>query len=597
MPIPTIALFALALALAGQADSAPPELPEGDTEEETSSANRGEAEEGATEAADRGEHRSAPAGDPRTVVEPAPAGTDATEKPAIVEQEKEAVTADDFFQFSDFVDTRVTFALSNVNVFAGPGERITPTSGYRIGIDRNFNLFLENVNTRFSGFESLSHLVLYKKLGGFWELWDTEAAIAALVLADTDTGRFSFFDSGTYLRVIRKLEEGSEEKVGSVDLTAWPVSADRFRLGYTYIISWGGTAIFPGKLQTTSITEGAVPGFRLRYRSPEGKIYAFAGFKSALLLSRQPGEMAGEQVPNYGVLAGGGADLAGAIVLEANGGFFQKGTQERPGLEGQRIHAYGVSSRITLYQGVRTRQSTDFRLYRNDPTEAGGEYLLYQPYKPGMGFSIAAEANLLAQNLEDPDRFASEKVVSAVAAGLAAIAKLDALTLRLDGFYQSANFILFNVPGFVPFQAISAGAETTPEFFVSGTIEYVIDELKLRPSLAVGVKVPATYKGEVLADQGNRLGGASPGEVRTQVIVDETTRIVLPPGSGATPIIGSVLKIPLALSKSMAVSAESRFELNDNQPRLAQDNELGEVTYVFDDPYRLSLALVLQARW
>lgn len=593
MPKP-ILIAALLLAAQTTTDPKKDELPEGEQDEAQAT-----GAEGAPAPADAAPALDPPAEtpaivDPRPQPEEPPPGAagEAKSPPA---DEQLLPEADDFFHFSDFVDTRVTFALSNVNLFAGPGERITTTSGYRIGVDKNFNLFLENVNTRFSGFESLSHIVLYKKLPGFWKNWETEAALAALVLADTDSGKFSFFDSGTYLRIIRKMGDGAEEKEGSIDLTAWPVSADRFRLGYTYIISWGGTAIFPGKLQSSSITEGAVPGLRLRWRAPGGKSYAFAGFKSALLLSRQAGEMAGEQVPNYGLLAGGGHDIGDSFLIEANGGFFQKGTQERPGLEGRRILAYGVSARATLYQGYVSRQSNDFRLYRNDPTDPV-DYLLYRDYKPGTGFSLAAEGSFLMQNLEDPDRFASEKLVPAFSAGLVGVAKLDEVTLRLDAFFQGADFILFNVPGFTPFQAIPAGSTTTPEFFLAGTVEYVIDDLKLRPSFSAGMKVPATYKGQILEQQGN-IGGASVGEVRTQVIVDETTRIVLPPDTSATPIFGFVFKLPLALSRSTAIAAEARFELNDNQPRLAQDNELGLVTYLFDEPYRLSLGLVLQSRW
>lgn len=504
--------------------------------------------------------------------------------------------SEDFFQFTDFVDNRVTFAISNVNIFAGPGDRTTPTSGYRIGVDRNLNLFLENVNTRFTGYETLSHLVLYKKLPAFWVNWETEVALAALVLADTDTGRISLFDSGTYLRLIRKFDDGKEEKVGSIDLTAWPVSSDRFRLGYTYLISWGGTAIFPGKLQSSSITEGAVPGARIRWRAPNGEQYAYLGFKSALLLSRQVGKKSGEQVPNYGVLAGAGTDIGGTAFAEVNGGYFQKGVQERPGLEGQRIQAIGISARATIYQGQSRAQSSDLRLYRNDPTDPV-DYLSYQDYKPGIGFAISAEGTFLSQNLEDPDQFGSEKLVPALAAGLVGTAKIDELTLRLDAFFQSANFILFNVPGFVPFQATPTGSTTTPEFFLAGTLGYVVDELKLSPSISVGVKVPATYHGEVLDAQGQMLGGANPGEVRTQVIVDETNRIVLPPGKGAVPIIGAVVKVPLAISRSTAVAFEARFELNDNQPRLVRDSELRHTVYEFDDPYRLALGLVLQSRW
>ncbi len=529
------------------------------------------------------------------------AQTPATPEPAKptadkLEEDTPRVRADDFFQMSDFVDTRVTFALSNVNLFASPGERTTQTSGYRIGVDPNFNLFLENVNTRFTGFESLSHIVLHKKIPAFWPRWETEAALAALILADTNSGQFRFFDSGTYLRVIRKLGDGEESKVGSIDLTAWPVSADRFRLGYTFIISWGGTAIFPGKLQSSSITEGAVPGLRLRWRAADGKAYAFAGFKSALLLSREPGVMAGEQIPNYGLLAGGGVDLFDHLVLETNGGFFQKGTQERPGVEGRRIDAYGISGRVTVYDGDKPASSNDFRLYRNDPANPDN-YNIYKPYKSRRGFSAALEGSVLFQNLEDPDLFGSERIVSAASAGLVAQAQLDEWLFRADAFFQSADFILFNVPGFVPFQATPSAASTSSEFFAALTVQRFFEDLHLRPKLSFGIKMPATYQGAVLSDQVQTVGGARPGDIRTQVIVDETTRIVLPPETSATPIFGIFADIPLALSETMAVAGQIRVELNDNQPRIAQDNERGEITFIFDDPVRLSLGLVLQSRW
>jgi hypothetical protein len=532
---------------------------------------------------------------PQTPTAPAPAEA-AAEKPAEAGSNTAGgMKATNFFDNSDFIDTRVTFALSNVNVLAGPGERATPTSGYRIGIDPGFNLFLENVNTRFSGYETLSQLVLYKKIPGFWDRWETEAALAARVSANTDTGQLSFFDAGTYLRVIRKLGDGKEEDTGSIDLTAFPVSSDRFRLGYTYLISWGGTTIFPGKL-AGRISEGAVPGARLRWRAPKGTAYAFVGFKTALILSRDAGVRAGEQVPNYGLLAGAGGTLFDSLILEANGGIFQKGTQERPGLEGNRISAFGASGRITYFQGTPPASSADYKLVRNDPN-APENYDLFKPYKPGVGWYASLEGTVLTQNLEDADAFASEKLVPAVAAGLVGSYKHDELTVRFDGFYQSADFILFDVPGFVPFQATPGVASTTGELFAAVSASYWLEGLNMNPVVSVGVKVPATYQGKVLEGQGGNVGGAQPGDVRTQIIVDNRTRVVLPPDTDATPIIGMMLKLPLYLSSSTAVSFESRVEINDNQPRLGQDNERGEITYLFDEPLRLSLALVLQSRW
>jgi len=544
----------------------------------------------------------AAAEEPAEVAEPAeveapPEIDEAKEEAQEVEKDADVnLRSDDFFHFSDFADTRVTFSLSNVDVFASPGDRTTPPSGYRIGIDGDYNLFLENINTRFSGFESLSHIVVHKKVASFFTYWETEIALAALMLADTGSGQFRFFDSGTYVRLIRKLGDGPESEVGSIDLTAWPVSADRYRLGYTYLISWGGTSIFPGKLQSSSITEGAVPGFRLRWRGPGGKSYAHAGFKTSLLLSRTPGSMAGELVPNYGLLAGVGFDIADMIVLEANGGYFQKGTQERPGLEGSEIAAYGASARATIYFGSKPSNSADFRLYRNDPTDPNN-FNLWKGYKPGTGFSVSVEGNYLAQNLEDPDNFGSERIVPAIAAGLVAKAKLDALGLRLDAFFQNTDFILFNVPGFVPFQATPELASTTPDIFAAATIDYFLDSLHMRPMISLGVKIPATYRGVVPEDQGPMVGGARPGERRTQVIVDEPRRTVLPPNTDATPIFAALLRVPVALSPVLALSAEVLFELDDNKPRIAQDNERGEVTYIFDPPQRLGFSLSLQSRW
>jgi hypothetical protein len=89
----------------------------------------------------------------------------------------------------------------------------------------------------------------------------------------------------------------------------------------------------------------------------------------------------------------------------------------------------------------------------------------------------------------------------------------------------------------------------------------------------------------------------TPGEVRMQIIVDDTTRVILPAKSEATPIIGAVLKAPFSISQSTVVSGELRMEINDNQPRTRKDNERGEITTFFDSPFRLSAALLLQSRW
>ena len=69
----------------------------------------------------------------------------------------------------DAMDTRLSFVFSENNFFAGPGETQVNSPGFGIGADKSNTLFFDNYDTRFSGFETLSHLVLYKKLPSFFE--------------------------------------------------------------------------------------------------------------------------------------------------------------------------------------------------------------------------------------------------------------------------------------------------------------------------------------------------------------------------------------------------------------------------------------------
>ncbi|MCK6545347.1 hypothetical protein L6R52_05720 [Myxococcota bacterium] len=62
-------------------------------------------------------------------------------------------------------------------------------------------------------------------------------------------------------------------------------------------------------------------------------------------------------------------------------------------------------------------------------------------------------------------------------------------------------------------------------------------------------------------------------------------------------MLGLLLELPIAIADEVTLAAELRWARDPNQPRLTQDVELGEVTYTFDAPDRLGLAVVLRARW
>src|SRR6185369_2858770 len=65
----------------------------------------------------------------------------------------------------DFVDTRLNFTITDESILAKPNETVPSVPGLRIGMPTSLGvLFFDNWDTRFSGYENLSHLTLYKNV-------------------------------------------------------------------------------------------------------------------------------------------------------------------------------------------------------------------------------------------------------------------------------------------------------------------------------------------------------------------------------------------------------------------------------------------------
>ena len=102
------------------------------------------------------------------------------------------------------------------------------------------------------------------------------------------------------------------------------------RLGYSYRISWGGSPIFfkfnpdlPVGAAPFVTNTNPAPGAKLQLSGE--RYYAYVGFKTSMLLNRNP--QVNEQVAVYGALAGAGVDIVPQhLRLEANGGYFDRGT-------------------------------------------------------------------------------------------------------------------------------------------------------------------------------------------------------------------------------------------------------------------------------
>jgi hypothetical protein len=514
----------------------------------------------------------------------------------------------DHIRYSDFMDTRLTFVFGDDDVTKANGEvfPLSPTANF--GDRPQYRLFFDNLNSRFAGRENLTHLVLYRKMPGFIPDLDTEAAIVLRV----DTGQLAarsnnvnsaFYDSGSYLRLFYKTGsyEKTDSRTGKVDkrrtgfdLVFFPLDTDRFRLGYLYDISWGGTAqsinqsIFPR-------LSGQAPGAKIQYTG--AGYYGFVGLKTAQIVEPQAKvtdsqdiEFTRIQQTNYGFLAGGGADLGEMARVDVGGGFFQQGRFEQRDVEGKRVYTYGVSGRFVLHDHMPVTASVDFQLYRNDPNSP---MVIFRPesYEPGVtAWSVSLEASHLRQNLKDFDVAGATKLQGATAGAVQGTVKSGYFRLQGTGIFRDVPFVLRSQPGFIPFETIPKEAKTQPEMFFALAADYFFEKLHLTPGIGAGLQLPSTFSSSQVDAFGIDIG-------RTVVIRQQGNLALLPEGKGRVPIVQARASLRWDLSTMMAAILWGQYVRDNNATRLEKASDGTNYLRTFVSPDFIGFGTALQARF
>lgn len=487
---------------------------------------------------------------------------------------------------SDFLDTRLTFIFGDDNFLARAGETTpsSPDAGFGRRPGRIF--FFDTLNSRFQGDETLTNLVLYKKFPGFIPGLTTEAAFVAQFQLLGDPRNEKFADNGSYLRITYDFE-GGEKKNKNLAITFFPFDAPQFRLGYHWDVSWGAGEIFPRAV-------GTVPGMKIELQMPTW--YVFGGAKTAQIRGKETPRGQEEAETFYGLLGGAGVDLTSWMRFEVSGGYFQKGRNPLAPVEGRIIDSGGVSAQLVFYQGIPIVTPIDFRLYRQDPT------LLYnlawrEVYGPGFSWNFALEFSSLWQSLSDPERFGSTKVQNAKAGYAELRTKFDFFRVNLTFVYRDLEFVLFNVPSFVPFEALPTQNVTIrPEFFGSIAFDYHFRKIHLTPGFVFGFQQPASVTAELT---GRAVGNTPPGSLtgrRTVVVRRAGSFDILPENAQPTVIYAMKALLRWDLSDILTVVSELVFAI-DNNATFLQDDPSGIARRVFEKPERLGFNIIVQARF
>jgi hypothetical protein len=453
----------------------------------------------------------------------------------------------------EFMDVWVTSAFEDTNLMAGP-EAYSPSANF---VQRGNRAFFEDYESRSSDDISRAQLVLYRKDDGNWSGWATEAAFVLrytpyLNPDQTEPGT-AIEDDGSYVRIIRKLPG----KDHSISLTGYAVDSGRFRLGYSYDLTWGGREIH-------SFTTGAAPGVRLQWQN--GGHYAFAGMKSAVGDWVDPDTRLKRNQAYYGYLAGAGVQINENLKVEVGLGAFEQGQiqnvdQTTSTLYGEMINAFGYAGQIAWRStpDLRWIESADLKLYRNSPDFVKDTYISHRQLN-GFGVLVQAEVDRLSHNLLDPVEGDTTTIETGTAADLQTLMVMGNTTVGVDAVYKDLAYILFNVPGLTSGVAMNPNMDQTPQLYGRAKVSHYFPEAYIAPSLGFGVMRPATY---------STSGG-------TFVQYTERDKEQVPRGQDPAAILSGLVGVQLDLSKSVVLVSEVLYTMDKNQSEFVKTKERPE---------------------
>jgi hypothetical protein len=480
-------------------------------------------------------------------------------------------------QAGDFMDIWITTAVEDTNINAGPGD-YSPSPNF---VMRGNRTFFEDYESRYSDDISQSHLVLYRRDDGFSEGWSTEAAMVLqfrpYLDPDQSTDGVGLTDDGSYVRVIRELA-GEDH---SISLTGYAIDASRFRLGYSYDLSYGGKEIMARPVW-------AMPGARLQWQ--KGKTYAFAGVKTAIG-PMSDASWEGTRNQSYrSVLGGAGTQVGENLLVEFGTGLFQQGQLENvpdasSELYGRMINAFGLSTQI----GWRSTAELDFiqsgelSLYRNAPDYVLDSYISHSTVE-NFGVLVQAELNYLGHELLDADKANATTIENAMAADLQTRLAFGSTMVDVDFVYKDLPYILFNIPGLTSGVSLPEDMEITPQLYGRIKVSHYFADWHVAPSFGFGLMQPASYK----------TGDG------TFVQYSERDKEGVPSkNKGATNIMAMVLGTQLDLSKSMVAVGELLYTVDKNLSRVSENasGELVRVAEAAPVQNAIGFNLMLRARF
>lgn len=459
-------------------------------------------------------------------------------------------------------DVRLTLSVTDHDVFSGINDGAT--RGVITATPRR--LFFEDHDKLDLAYATAAHLMARAELPGSTAGFHAEVALAGLLTVRSNE-TVAIRDGASYLKLYRDVG------VGGLILTAFPFNADRMRLGYSYAISWGDRGIFR--------SAELVPGLRVELNRPD--FYAHLGAKATSAPVRTSSGSS-KYGTLWGALGGLGWDPVDALRLEANGGYFYRGTIDQQELvPAPAWTARGISGQVTHHIGMPVGVPVDFRIFENDPFVTDS-FFAPETYGEGLSYAISGELSVLSQDLQDPDTPTSTTKQRATAGDVSLRVKLGRTRLGALFVYRDPAFILFNVPA-LSFVGLPSDRETTSELSGALFVDRNFEALGLTAGLHGGVRAPASYESS----------GALTAS--TVVVSSEHHLSILDPGEAVRPVVEIKASALAHLSHHIAGALEVLWTRDPNQSHLGRDADTGVAVRIPTTRTELGFNFLLRGRF
>jgi hypothetical protein len=283
-------------------------------------------------------------------------------------------------------------------------------------------------------------------------------------------------------------------------------------------------------------------------------------------------------------------DATDFLRFDAGLGYFQQGKFDLEDVRGEQVYTAGGSARVVVHHNMPVPQSVDFLLYKNDPNSP---MIMFAPEKYSakeLAWSVSAEGDVLSQHLKNFDQVGGTKNQTAYASALQGVARIGFLRLSATGIVRDLNYVVRNVPGFIPFESLPSGTKTDPEVFGALAADYYIKDLRLTPGIGGGLQMPTTFRSQFTE-------GGIPSS-RTIVVRAQGDESILPYDKDRTPIIQARVSLRWTLSDMLSAVVWMQYVRDNNGTLVVQDPTEGTASLrVFQSPDRLGAAASLQARF